>query len=152
MSAPRAPRKAEAAISLRLAGASYEQIAEVLGYASAEQALKAVENVLSATATYEDKIQMRTVASLRYEKLLSAVWNKAMDAKHGEQLAAVRIARELIERHVALQGLAVPVVQIITTPSTSELEKWVAEVSRVTMPEVVEADIVMEIENQEHAS
>lgn len=148
MTAARQPRKAEAAVALRLAGASYDDIAEALGYVDAARVLAAVERVLATTASSQDKIRMRELAARRYEALLYAIWDKAtkrdMDTGefHPEQLAAVRTAREIIERHVALQGLAVPVVQVIRTPTTSELEAWVAEVSQVGVPDVDEKDIL----------
>jgi hypothetical protein len=50
----------------------------------------------------------------------------------------------LIERHVALMGLAVPVQLVVRTPTTAELEEWVANVSKLTLPDVVEADVVDE--------
>jgi hypothetical protein len=137
----RTPRKAEAAVALRLAGATYDEIAQALGYVSGASALTAVEKVLAGQATGEDQGRMRTIASMRYERLIRAVWTKATNPEHPEQLAAVRAARELIDRHVALNGLALPSQVIVHTPSTQELQRWVAEVSRLTMPEVQEPDI-----------
>lgn len=142
MSAPaRVPKKAEAAAGLRWAGANYEEIAEALGYSNAKSAQQAVEAVLATTASVEDRVQMRQIASMRYERLLKGVWAKAVDPKHPEQLSAVRAARELIDRHVALNGLAMPQEVVVHNPARAELEAWVQKVLTAGEPPVEEYDI-----------
>lgn len=140
MTAP--PRKAEAAVALRLAGAQYDEIAQALNYPNERAAMAAAEAVLAAAATAEDKAKMRTVASMRYERLIRAIWQKAINPDDPEQMSAVRAARELIERHVSLMGLAVPQELVVRTPTQAELEAWVAQVSQYSLPVVEEADIV----------
>lgn len=134
--------KAEAAVALLLAGSTPSEIADALGYTSGKHAMTAIERVLAEQATVEDKAHMRSVATMRYERLLRAVWAKAINPQDAEQLAAVRSAKDLIERIVALHGLAVPQELVVRTPTQNELEQWVAQVTRVGLPSVEEADVL----------
>ena len=144
-------RKANAAIQMKLAGATWDEIAEVIGYPTARQALIAVERALERELKTENsQAKMRTLAGQRLERLLRSVWSKAIDPNHPEHLTAVTKARELVDRHAKLYGLDAPTEVVVTSPTTTELERWVATVIEQNEPQLPEYDIfegeVLELE------
>ncbi|MFK0063362.1 hypothetical protein ACIQTN_29555 [Streptomyces werraensis] len=94
------------AIAMVLAGVDYDTIAERLGYASRGAAHTDVDRALSANLTnLKDKAQqLREVQAMRYQRLLAAVWPKALKG----DLKAVETAARLVDRVVKLWGLAEP--------------------------------------------
>ena len=136
-------RKANAAIQMRLGGARYDEIAEVLGFPTARQALVAVERTLEKELKASgDRDAMRRMAGARLERLLRGVWAKAIDPNHPDHLVAVQKARELVDRHAKLFGLDSPTEIVVHSPTASELEAWVSRVVAVGMPQVQEYDII----------
>lgn len=136
-------RKSNAAIQLRLGGATWAEIAEVLGYPTARTALVAVEKALERElATQGDREQMRRLAGARMERLLRGIWPKAIDADHPEHLIAATKAREVIAQHSKLFGLDAPTEVIVHSPTQVEIEDWVARVVSVRGPAVEEYDIL----------
>src|SRR5580765_3180099 len=115
-------RKANAAIQMRLAGATWNEIAEALGYPSAWQALVSTEKALEKQLNTDDRDKMRRLAGARLERLLLAVWPKAIDPGHPDHLLAVSKAREIVDRHAKLFGLDAPTEIIVHNPSQTELE------------------------------
>ncbi|HEY6414822.1 MAG TPA: hypothetical protein VIX41_01250 [Acidimicrobiales bacterium] len=153
MDEPKVPRTGAAALALRLAGAGYDEVADALGIASAAEAREQAETALAARAwgDHLGREKMRAENGARIERLLRAVWPKATNAEHPEQLPAVRVARELIDRLARLYGLDAPAEVIIHSPTTAEIEAWVAKVVTVESAalaaleaDVVEAEIVDE--------
>lgn len=156
------PRRADSAIALRLAGATYDEIATALEYANAEGARLAVERALASTVSDADRAELRELAVRRYERLLRGVWNKAISPTvlsadgqrqviNDEHLAAAREARQIIDRIVAVEGAAAPAELIITSPALSELNAWIAQVAPVPMPAVPEVDVFGALDNIEDA-
>jgi hypothetical protein len=124
-------RNASAALALKLAGASYDDIAATLGYAGPVQAREAVEQSLARRADEADpkeKDRLRALNAGRIERLLQSVWTRANDKRDPEQLKAVQVAASLIDRHTRLYGLDAPTQVAVTTPTTTEIEHWVAAV------------------------
>jgi hypothetical protein len=135
-------RKAHAAMQLRKTGASWDEIAEVIGYPTARAALVSVERTLEKDLlTDEGKKFMRRLASERLDRLLRGVWTKAIDPGNPDHLQAVDRARQLIDRHARLHGLDAPTEHIVHSPTQMELEKWVSEVISASRPALDEADI-----------
>lgn len=157
VSAARA-RKANAAVQLRLAGATWEEIALALGYPTPRQALVATEKALEKQLDSDvDREKMRKLAGQRLERLLRSVWGKAVDENHPDHLLAATKAREIIDRHAKLFGLDAPTEVVVHSPTQQELESWVLKVVNLGAPsaepydifgEVVEAEIVPEIEGK----
>lgn len=141
--------RSEAAVSLKIAGATYAQIARTLDYPSVHTARCAVESALAATAGEDDREQLRYVAGRRIDRLLRSMWGKATDEKNPEHLAAARTALALIDRHIKLYGLDAPQEMVHYTPTGAEFEtvlKQIYEKASGSLPE--EADIVdVEIED-----
>lgn len=135
-------RKASAAIQLRKAGASWEEVAEVIGFPTARAALVATERALERELkTEESQKYMRTLAGQRLERLLRGVWAKAINDEHPEHLAAVDRARQIIDRHSKLYGLDAPTEFVVHSPTQAELERWVSTVIATQQPALEEADI-----------
>ena len=124
-----APRRTgAAALALRLAGAGYDEVADALGLSSAQAARDHAERALEARAwdDVEGRDRMRAENGARLERLLRGVWAKATNPDHPEHLAAVKVAREVIDRHCRLYGLDAPSEVIIHTPTATEIDAWVA--------------------------
>lgn len=135
-------RKANAAVQMKLAGATWQQIAEALGYPTARQALVAVERTLEKQLKDGDRDAMRRLAGARLDRLLLGVWPKAIDGEHPEHLIAVTKAREIIDRHAKLFGLDAPTEFVVSSPTQTQLEQWVSSVAALRIPEVEEYDIL----------
>lgn len=133
--------RANAALQLRLAGASWDDVAEVHGYADGRKAQAAVEKMLASSATDDDRLRGRDLARARYERLLRAIWGKAINPDSPEQLPAARAAREFVDRIVALDGLAMPQQVVVHNPSSAEIQAWIAEVAGRKF-DVVEAEVI----------
>ena len=139
--------RVEAALALRIAGASYSEIADVLGYASVPSARLAVERSLASTVTEETREEKRRLIARRIERLTRAVWGKATDENHPEHLAAVRTALSLVDRYAKLVGADAPTEVTVYTPTVSEMERWIAEQASKMLSGLPE-DVVIEGEVQ----
>lgn len=137
-------RTAAAALALRLAGAGYDDVADALGMDSALVARRAAESALAARATedLDGRKRLRAECGARIERLLRSVWGKATDHDHPEHLVAVRVARELIDRHVRLYGLDAPAEVVIHNPTALEIEEWVSLVVAGRNQPAIEANVV----------
>jgi hypothetical protein len=136
-------RKANAAIQLKLAGATWEEIAESLGFPTPRAALVATEKALETQlASSSDREAMRQLAGQRIERLLRAVWPKAIDPNHPEQMQAQSAAASRIDRHIKLFGLDAPTEIVVHSPTQSELEAWVDRITKQAMPDIEEFDII----------
>jgi hypothetical protein len=144
-------RKSNAALEMRLAGASWDDIAEVLGYPTARQAIVATEKALERELkTEHSQATMRTLAGRRLERLLRAVWSKSIDPNHPDQLIAHQRALAVIDRHIKLYGLDAPTEMVVRSPSTEALEHWVATVVNQMAPQLPEGDIFADGEDEDY--
>lgn len=143
-------RKANAALDLRLAGYSWEEVAEIVGYPDARAAQVNIERALEAHLKEDERSQgrMRDMAGRRLERLLRAVWHKAIDPESPEQMAAQDRARQVISQYSKLYGLDAPTeVNLHANPSEHEIDRWIAAVvsAKDNLPEeadIVDADII----------
>ncbi|MDT0377241.1 hypothetical protein RM572_00425 [Streptomyces sp. DSM 42041] len=94
------------AIAMRLAGVEWATIADRLGYSSKGAAHTDVTRALrQSTSELAGQVEeMRTLQQLRTDRLLAAVWAKAIKG----DLKAVETALKLMERHAKLYGLDAP--------------------------------------------
>jgi hypothetical protein len=144
-------RRANAAVALRLSGASFAEVATALEYANAREARHAVEAALAAaqpdTATRE---QMRHEATARLERLLRGTWQKAIDPSDPEHLPAVKVAVSIIDRVIRLQGLDAPSEVIVHAPTAREIDEWVAKITSTGVdelraledPTIIDAEVI----------
>lgn len=120
-----AQRDAEAA-TMRARGATYQQIADALGYADRRTAYRAVEKVLTETVT-EPSEELRSLELARLDAILAKAWS-VMEAEHvtvshgkiirgadgqplrddGPVLAAIDRILKVSERRARLVGLDAP--------------------------------------------
>lgn len=96
-------QRQQQAVALRLAGATFQEIADTIGYSNAGAAHKAVFRVLDRVDA-EMAGELRDVMGARLERLTRALWAKALtgDPK------AVAEARRLNESFRRLYGLDAP--------------------------------------------
>lgn len=140
----------QSAVALKIAGATYTEIAEALGYSSAHNARLATERALAASVGDEDREQLRFIQGRRLERLLRGLWVKATNEKHPDQIAAARTALAIIDRHIKLTGTDAPTQMVVHSPTAGEIEQWVAAMAAqvaVGMPEekdILEGEIVIE--------
>jgi hypothetical protein len=109
------PRRIEAAekhveaLQLRKAGATYQQIADTLGYSSISGAEKAVKTAL-AGMIHEPAAELIILERSRLDALLMAVWGQAVKGNQG----AIDRALRIMERRARLLGLDAPVRTDVT--------------------------------------
>ncbi len=139
-----AERKSAAALQLRKSGSDWDEVAELTGFASARAAQTAVERHLESQIRNDPSIKgvMRQLADVRLDRLLRAVWPKAINPDSPEQMIAVAKAREIIADHRKLHGLDAPTEISVHNPTSQEIEAWVAANTAHLRVEVVEDDIL----------
>jgi len=142
--APRArQRKTHAAIQMKLAGATWAEIAMTLGYPTPRQALVAVEKQLEKELQSNgDRDAMRRLAGARLERLLRSAWPTAVDEKAPDRFVALSKCRELVADHRKLFGLDAPTEMIVHSPTQTQIEEWVAQITLLRDPPVEEYDII----------
>ena len=131
----------ESAVKMRIAGASYSDIATFLGYSTPATARRAIERALrDATASPEDREHQRWLLDQRLERLFASVSSKAH--KEGpEHLDYAGAALRIIDRKMALWGLSSSNVTI--TPAPQRVNEVVAELVALTKKgDDQEADIL----------
>lgn len=139
-------RTGRAAVALRLAGASFSEIADTLSMVDARAARDIVEGELAnGEQDPQEREALRAEAGARIERLLRGLWQKATDPRDPEHLPAARMALSLVDRHIRLMGLDMPTEVVVYTPTTAEIDTWVAEMltsAQTPFSEVVEADVL----------
>lgn len=140
----RSTTKAEAAVTLKLYGASYTDIKNTLHYSSAYRARMAVERALAAAAdSPEDRDQMRYLINKTLDRLKSSVMSKAMNPNDAQHLAYNARALAILDRQAKLWGVDAP-TQIQITPS----DQYIQEFLEMVVPHAkadndqIEADIM----------
>ena len=129
-------RMGAAAVSLRVNGTSYEDIAMTLGLSSPRAALTLVSRELAIESEEmdEERDALRRVESARLDELLLSVMEKATDPDNGEHLPAAKVALSIIDRRIKLFGLDAPTEITVHNPTATELDNWVATMVQHSMP------------------
>jgi hypothetical protein len=141
-------RTGAAVTALALAGASFHEIAENMGLASAREAQRIYYDDLATRATDTDRARGRIEARARLERLLRSTWRKATNERDPEHLAAVRTASALVDRIIKLDGLDMPTEIVVHNPTAAEIDAWVATVlanrtdQMPAEPDIIDADVV----------
>lgn len=122
-------------LNLRLAGASFTEIARVVGYANHGGAMKAYDRAMKA-AIQEPADKLRALHRLRYDALLKGIWVKAA----GGDNWCIDRALAILERMAKLDGLDAPtsVNHTITDAMTAEIQTLAAALG-VNDPDVATA-------------
>jgi hypothetical protein len=99
--------RAQRALELHLAGATYDQIATALGFANRGGAYKAVQAELAARPAADRRAEVVAVELARMDALMTGVWPKA---RRGDVAAVDRVLKigEYRTRLLALTPSPVP--------------------------------------------
>lgn len=98
--------KTRLAVKLRLAGASYEQIAEKLGYKNAHTVESTVHQVISKSYALDDPDEVEQIIKsdlMRIDAMQLVMWEKA--TRYGDEKAVDRVVK-LMEERRKLLGIA----------------------------------------------
>lgn len=144
--------RALAALEMKIAGASWTTIAKALDFNNHYDARKSVEVTLAQAARSPEKIEhARVLHSRRLERLLQSVMPNAVRSSHPDHLAYNARALAILDRIAALGGLNAPTQQVVYTPSSEQIEKYVAHLAvlasadaAATEADVIDADVVEE--------
>jgi len=104
------------ALELRKAAATYQQIADQLGYRSASGAFNAVKAALKATLR-EPADELRELELARLDAMLLPLWRRVQS---GDEKAVDRVLR-IMERRARLLGLDAPRRQELSGPDGKPL-------------------------------
>lgn len=137
-----------AAVAMRLAGATFGEIAEVLGLSSPDAARQKVEAGLAAERFDDEQREaLRAEEAARILGLLKPMWPKATDPEDPEHIPAAKAALQFIDRHARLLGLDAPTEVVVHNPTMSEIDAWVATMLQQDQGfTVIEADPLMQLE------
>lgn len=105
------------AFELRKAGATYQAMADKLGYASPRGAHKAVASALKATLR-ELAEELRELEAMRLDAALLAIWRRVTN---GDERAIDRLLT-IMKRRMELLGLAVPKRRELSGPDGGPIE------------------------------
>jgi hypothetical protein len=142
-------RKADAALSMAIAGANWSEIAQALGYPTPRMARVATEKALERDLHSESsQVAMRELAGAKLDRLLRSVWKRAINEEDPDQVSYVREARSLVADWRKLFGTDAPSEVVVTSPSMVELEKWVAGMVASQVPQLEEGDIFDVVEGE----
>lgn len=148
--------KAEAALTLFIAGASATYIAKTLGYSSAFRARQAVERVLASAADSPlERDKMRVLTSRRLNRLLQSVMSKAVDPNDPQHLAYNARALALVDREAKLWGVDAP-TQVQISATDERIQEYVTRVTALAgaqqaaeEADILDAEEIMEREEDE---
>lgn len=134
---------AQAALALKLAGASYVEIAKTLEYNSPRDAQHAVERALAAAVGDDEQLRtQRAMVSLQLDRIIRNHAVQSSDKKNPDQIAHSRTVLSALDRKARLLGLDAPILIQHIDPAGDEFNRLlevVAGNSGIALP--VEADI-----------
>lgn len=108
--------KAAQALALRKTGATYDQIAGALGYASRGAAHRAVQRLLKAHEV-EGVEELRKLEDSRLDEMLFAIYKAA----RGGDLGAIDRILRIMERRAKLLGLDMPALSEVKNDGTTRI-------------------------------
>jgi len=115
MTSPKAPKpdqidKERRVIELRRAGATYDDIAQAVGYADASGARNAYIRAMKRTLVEAGTEEIRELELDRLDRMQRAIWAKAMKG----DVQAIHTALKILDRRARYLGLDAPMKQEIT--------------------------------------
>lgn len=143
--APNLPaNRTAAALQLRINGAGFNDIAEVLQFRDAAEARRAVDKALADMPTDMKEVdRIRDLESRRIERILMSLMKRGTNPKDPDHLAYARTALAAIKQQTDLFGAAMPTkVDVTYNPSTEQLEEWVGQITTQLHKHVIEGDIL----------
>lgn len=134
-------RRAQA-VTLAMAGLSYEAIGEELGI-STSAAWNLVQRTISETRNYAVD-HLRLLENARLDRALTAIWNKVLEGDDKALNSFLRIS----ERRARLNGLDAPTKVQMSVSVRQEMEERLAELQQVIDAEVVEEEDIVALEER----
>lgn len=145
-------QRARAAVNLKLAGASYVDIAETLEFPSPEIAKREVERALAVTHSPDEWETLRLVAAARAEQMFARssamaaadylVLDDGEKVPNTEKLAWHRQAGVDLMNHATITGAKAP-AKIEITPDEEKLDSIVtALVQRMGHEDILDAEVL----------
>ena len=142
----------KSAVNLKLAGASYQEIADTLELDSAGDAKRIVERALAATHSPDDWQTLRTIAAARAEEMFSRSLAMAkadyLVTEDGERVPNTdkrmwhNEARNDLVNLVQITGAKAP-TKIEITPDEARMEEIVAELlARSGAEDILDAEVI----------
>lgn len=123
------PTEVKSYLALWLAGATFLEIAEQMRVRVPKVRMM-IEKALADTIDDEgDRTVQRQRASLQLDRYLRSIAVKALDSNSPDQPMYLRLALQITDRKIRLQGLDAPTAVMVATPSDLELREWVAAVA-----------------------
>jgi hypothetical protein len=162
------PQTAMAAYQLKIRGANYLEIAELLGYMNADTARAAVHRVIASLADPDDDGKaLRQIESARIEGVMKAIAPRALhrrvripspsgergddgkilmvEVENDQLLPFGTLFLKAVEQHSRLHGVVAPQQLQLLSPDALEIERTVtALVAIATRNEAHEADILLD--------
>lgn len=112
------------AITLRQAGATYDEVAKLVGYANRQNARQAVLAALEGRRI-EAVDEYRALNNARYERMIRTLWATA----HSGDLDAMAELRRVLQDQNRLLGLNAPTKVEITDQVDAEIKALAAQLS-----------------------
>lgn len=136
--------RAAAALQLRIDGAGWHDIAQILDFEDAHTARRTVDLALAAEPKAEEDVErIRDLESRRIERILASLMPRARNPKDPDHLRYANTALAAIKQHTDLHGAAAPQrVDITYNPSAKQLEEWVSGISQALHGKSDEANIL----------
>lgn len=117
-------RGAQAALTLKLAGASYSEIAQTLEYDSPRDAQAAVEMALAAATPVDEEVRsQRSMLSLQLDNIIRNHAVQASDKRNVDQIAHSRLILSTLDRKARLLGLDAPILIQKIDPAGDEFNR-----------------------------
>jgi AraC-like DNA-binding protein len=132
-----AMQRARRARDLRLLGTTWDDIAAAVGYSDKCHAHRAVQHYLGEVPRLARE-QLRD----EWRDRLDWLWTQAVQAVLAERPGAVTAAVRVQSSAASLDGLDAPQEVVVHSPTSSELDAWVARMVSVQQPAVPEFDIL----------
>lgn len=146
-----ATTKGRAAGVMAISGASFEEIAEVLGFHSARHAELAVQRSLADSLDSWDKAQLKKLLVGRYDTLFREGLRRSRTRGYFAREAAANTALKSLNEMVKMLGLATPTEHVVHGPAAAEIRVFVNKIvdqAVATLPEehdVIEGHVVHEL-------
>jgi hypothetical protein len=116
-------KRLKSALALKMAGASFDEIAEALDYDTPAAAKEAYLTALASTLPEADDFQrQRDLQRARFEKLVSAHWTQALDRNNPDQVFHSKRVSDLLGQLGKLDGLDAP-MRVQHAPDIAEFER-----------------------------
>jgi hypothetical protein len=132
------PREVKSYLALWLAGATYLEIAEQMQVRVSKVRLMIEKALADTVDDSEDRTVQRQRAGLQLDRYLRSIAAKALDSESPDQPLYLRLALQITDRKIRLQGLDAPTAIMVATPTDLELREWVSAVAAANGGSLVE--------------